>query len=44
MQDITNALIFGTTEEAIELLKQAGAISQDCETAEEAYKQATGGW
>lgn len=44
MTNITNALIFGTASEAIELLKEAGAISPDCETVEEAYEQATGGW
>lgn len=43
-QEITNALVFGTADEAIALLKEAGAISQACNDEKEAYEQATGGW
>ena len=41
--EVVNKIIFEEVN-ILDLLKQEGAISQDCETTTEAYEQATGGW
>ena len=41
---LSNELIFGDADNILAELKAKGAISPDCETKEEAYEQATGGW
>ena len=44
MDNITNALIFGNTQDVLDELKSKGAISEDVEDISEAYEQADGGF